>query len=260
MPSSAAMRVRQALRLGGGHASPLLPVPSAGFSASSQGGKPPWPGTQSVGQRRRRAAIHGAAPPLRPPAALLHKAPFHKVRCSRCAKAPLGAPHRCAPFGFMKQALCKVASAPASCVLSSGFGQALRAAHLQVACGHVCGPAPARPRASPLRGFGPRGLPVRPPRGLPQPAPRVRGAERHSGLRPLCISLSPICGGTWSRIIGNHKNGVQAHWLHSQTERGRSLDEKKPGTSPGFLLFTISCKSKTWVDTWVNTKSLLKPA
>ena len=37
------------------------------------------------------------APPLRPPATLLHKAAFQKVQGSRCAKSSLGAPHRCAP-------------------------------------------------------------------------------------------------------------------------------------------------------------------
>lgn len=83
--------------LGGRQASPLVPSAQAGVPVSGQGGKPPCPCTRSVDQRRRRAAIHGAAPPLRPPAALLHKAPFHKVPGSRCAKAPLGARHRFAP-------------------------------------------------------------------------------------------------------------------------------------------------------------------
>ena len=39
------------------------------------------------------------ARPLRPPASLLHNAALPSVPASRCAKAPLGAGHRCAPFG-----------------------------------------------------------------------------------------------------------------------------------------------------------------
>ena len=37
--------------------------------------------------------------PLRPPASLLHNAALPSVPASRCAKAPLGAGHRFAPFG-----------------------------------------------------------------------------------------------------------------------------------------------------------------
>jgi len=36
--------------------------------------------------------------PLRPPASLLHNAALPSVSASRCAKAPLGAGHRCAPL------------------------------------------------------------------------------------------------------------------------------------------------------------------
>lgn len=45
------------------------------------------------------------APPLRPPAALVHNAAFQKVQGSRCAKASLGAPHRCAPSRVSKTGL-----------------------------------------------------------------------------------------------------------------------------------------------------------
>ena len=51
--------------------------------------------------------------PQRPPASLLHKAPFCEAPASRYAKASLGAGRRCAPYGFTKQALCKVAEAGA---------------------------------------------------------------------------------------------------------------------------------------------------
>ena len=85
--------------LGGKHASPLWHVRRAGFLVSGHGGRPPWPSNRSVIQRRRRAASHGVAPPLRPHASLLHNAALPSMPGSRCAKAPLGAGHRCAPFG-----------------------------------------------------------------------------------------------------------------------------------------------------------------
>ncbi len=128
----------------------FAPVAPLGCLVSGNGGVPPLPGSQRVGQRRRRAASHGVAPPLRPPASLLHKAAFHKVRCSRCAKAPLGAPHRCAPFGFMKQALCKVASAPSCCVLSSGFWPGASRSTSASGLRPCMGPCP-RPPSGPRR-------------------------------------------------------------------------------------------------------------
>ena len=162
--------------------------------------------------------------PLRPPASLLHKAAFWKVWCSRCAEAPLGAPHRCAPSRVSKTGLMQsglrwvrshsrrrfpVACAPYAppsarpcgcrgtwalvrrCALR--FGQWPAASHV------VC--APAHPRASPLRGIGPRGLPVRPPRGLPQPARKPGGraalTRRHS-IRAVVYGVAPPHSGVWA--------------------------------------------------------------
>ena len=48
-----------------------------------------WPGHRVRGSCGAR--------PLRPPASLLHNAALPSVPASRCAKAPLGAGHRCAP-------------------------------------------------------------------------------------------------------------------------------------------------------------------
>ena len=159
------------------------------------------PSSRIVSQRRRWAASHGAAPPLRLHASLLHKAPFPKVRGSRYAKAPLDAPHRCAPFGYRKQALCKVAYA----------GQRARQPPSLPGRGYTpYAPSPGRPCVVLCPGFqsgasrivlvsglrpvmlcvppptvGPRRcaawlraeLPVRPPRGLPQSA-QNRGQRR----------------------------------------------------------------------------------
>lgn len=47
----------------------------------------------------RRVRGSCGARPLRPPASLLHNAALPSVPASRCAKAPLGAGHRFAPFG-----------------------------------------------------------------------------------------------------------------------------------------------------------------
>jgi len=61
---------------------------------SGQCGVPQWPGTTRLSR-----GVHGScgARPLRPPASLLHNAALPSVSASRCAKAPLGAGHRCAP-------------------------------------------------------------------------------------------------------------------------------------------------------------------
>ena len=57
-----------------------------------------WPGSHGM---RGSCGIR----PLRPHAALLHKAAFCKVLASRCAKAPLGVAHRCAPSRVSKTGL-----------------------------------------------------------------------------------------------------------------------------------------------------------
>ena len=82
--------------LGGNGTSPLDPVRCSVVSASGQGGVPPCPRTT-----RLSCGMHGSCGtrPLRPPASLLHNAALPSVPASRCAKAPLGAGHRFAPFG-----------------------------------------------------------------------------------------------------------------------------------------------------------------
>ena len=111
---------------------------------------------------------------------------FRPLEPDLCAKASPGAGHRCAPFGWRQQALCKVAFAGvgraavgASRVVCAplwvswhrGIGQALRALWSVSGLRPVmwCVPPPTlvlrRCAASALRA----GLPVRPPRGLPQP-------------------------------------------------------------------------------------------
>ena len=126
---------------------------------------------------------------LRPHASLLHKAAFQKVRGSRCAEAPLGAPHRCAPSrvsktGLMQSGLRWVRSH--SRRRSPGRGYTPYAPPSARPCGvpapwHQSGATrfvlvsglrpvmlclPRPPWASPLRGIGLRGLPVR-PQGAP---------------------------------------------------------------------------------------------
>ena len=97
-------------------------------------------------QCRRRAASHVCVPAPRrrkPHASLLHNAAFCKVSASHYAKASFCVCHRLAPFGFAKQALCKVACASgASSLPATGYGRGV--------------PRPPRPR---LPGF-PRGVPA----------------------------------------------------------------------------------------------------
>ena len=151
-----------------------------------------WKGHRCA--RRYSYATTVGTPPLRPPASLLHNAAFPKVRGSRYAKAPLDAPHRCAPFGHRKLALCKVACAgqragqPSSLpgrgytsyapspgrpcvVLCPGFQSGASRIVLVSGLRPVtwCVPPPTlgpRRCAAWLRAE----LPVRPPRGLPQSA------------------------------------------------------------------------------------------
>jgi hypothetical protein len=81
--------------LGGNGTSPLDPVRCSVVSASGQCGVPQCPATTRLSLVVRNIC---SPRPLRPPASLLHNAALPSVPGSRCAKAPLGAGHRCAPF------------------------------------------------------------------------------------------------------------------------------------------------------------------
>ena len=72
---------------------------AAYVSASGHGGVPPCPGFTKLSRGVRGVC---SVRPVRPPASLLHNAAFCKVQGSRCAKAPLGAPHRFAPIQVYK--------------------------------------------------------------------------------------------------------------------------------------------------------------
>ena len=85
--------------LGGNGTSPLYPVRCSVASVSGHGGVPPCPGSTRLSRGVRGFC---SVRPLRPHASLLHNAAFCKVQGSRCAKAPLGAPHRFAPFRVYK--------------------------------------------------------------------------------------------------------------------------------------------------------------
>ena len=123
--------------------------------------------------------------PLHGPSGL-HKAAFQKVPGSRCAKASLGAPHRCAPSRVSKTGLMQsglhwvrshsrlrspVAGAPYAPPSARPRGWrgtwalvrrcALRYSHWPTA-NHVVS-APAHPCASPLRGTSPTRWTARPP-------------------------------------------------------------------------------------------------
>lgn len=143
-------------------------------------------------QCRRRAASHVCVPAPRrrkPHASLLHNAAFCKVSASHYAKASFCVCHRFAPFGFAKQALCKVACASgASSLPATGYGRGV--------------PRPPRPR---LPGF-PRGVPAFflsqcasrrwPLRGLFSPPARPRGLVlRTSALCRLMAHPPPPRGG-----------------------------------------------------------------
>lgn len=107
--------------------SPVSVVPVSG-----QGGVPPCPGTTRLSRGRRGCCgVH----PLRPPASLLHNAALPSVPASRCAKAALGAGHRCAP--------CRV---KATGVMQSGlrWSRSHSRQRFPVACTPYA-PPPARP-------------------------------------------------------------------------------------------------------------------
>ena len=121
----------------------------------------------------RRGRGWCGAHPLRPPAALLHKAAFCEVVASRCAEAALGVVHRWrALTGSQNRPYVKWPALGWWACLALCMGQALRAVFWSVACGQsscVC-PRPPQGLTAARRRPPARVLPVRPPRGLPQPA------------------------------------------------------------------------------------------
>ena len=133
--------------------------------------------------------------PLRPPASLLHNAAFCEVCASRCAKAPLGAGHRFAPYrvkatGVMQSGLrwsrshsrrrfpvaCTPYAPPSArpCGCRGTWALVRRCALCawSVACGQLCGVCPRPPLCFAAARHQPCALvcPSAPPWGLPQPA------------------------------------------------------------------------------------------
>ena len=121
--------------------------------------------------------------------AKLHNAAFWKVQGSHSAKASLGALHRCAPSRVSKTGVmqnCLRWSGRQSSALPGRFApyvqssvalvlcwrcglcQALRALFLSAASPCIWCLPPAHPWGLLASQHRPRGLPVRPPRGLPQ--------------------------------------------------------------------------------------------
>lgn len=166
---------RQSLRLVAARHHRWCPVHRPGFQsaakAASRHARAPGVLISAAGGRRFMAQHPRCGHPLR-----FYIRP-HFTKCGAVAALKLRLVPRTAarPRGFMKQALCKVASAPASCVHSSGFWPGALRSNVASGLRPSMGASPRPPSgASPLRGFGPRGLPVRPPRGLPQPAQTPR--------------------------------------------------------------------------------------
>jgi hypothetical protein len=178
--------------LGGNGTSPLYPVRCSVVSASGHGGVPPCPAITRLSRGVRGLC---SVRPLRPPAALLHNAAFCKVQGSRCAKAPLGAPHRFAPFrvyktGVMQSGLRWIRShsrrrfpvvgtpyAPPSarpCGCRGGVASVRRCARCawSVACGQSWCVCPRPPLCFAAARHQPCALvcPSAPRGGLPQPA------------------------------------------------------------------------------------------
>lgn len=182
--------VQAALRASGAAhpTSPLFLSSSSVALVSGHGGVPPWPSRTRLSRSPSRFC---GARPLRPHAALLHNAAFCKVFASRCAKAPLGVAHRCAPSrvcktGVMQSGLRLVRARQPSAL--PGRWRALRTAGRSplvaaVAAGHwsgasrfvlvsgpsaspgCCSPPPTRRGLAAARHWPPRRLPVRPPGG-----------------------------------------------------------------------------------------------
>ena len=156
---------------------------------SGQCGVPQCPGTTRLSLGVCRS---WGTRPLRPPAALLHNAALPSVPASRCAKAPLGAGHRFAPYrvkatGVMQSGLrwsrshsrrrfpvvgtpyAPRAVRPCGCRGTWGLVRRCAQCFWSVACGQSCCVCPAHPWASPLRGIGPERSARPPPRGSLSP-------------------------------------------------------------------------------------------
>ena len=162
------------------------------LSVSARGSASPRAISRRFGQRRRRAASHGAALPLRPHASLLHKAAFAKLSAVATLKLRLVPPAAARPRGFANRPYAKwptlgsgrvsrqrspVATRPRAgacapwCLFGGGLsGQALRAVCLVSGLRPVMGVVLPRPPAGPRRcaalAHAPAAHP--PPRGLPQ--------------------------------------------------------------------------------------------
>ena len=168
----------------------------------------------------------------------------HFTKCGAVAALKLRLVPRTAarPRGFMKQALCKVASAPASGVHRPGFW-------------------PGASRSIPASGLRPgTAASPRPPPGPRRCAALARAAcpsapqggslsprNPHGGLRPPA-----------ARAYGAPAGHDAMHCAARRRDSERQSDEKKPG-KPGFVC-DATFKKSPWVKMWVNQKNLLKPA
>jgi hypothetical protein len=184
--------------LGGNGTSPLYLVRCSVISASGHGGLPPCPRITKLSRVVRGFC---SVRPLRPPASLLHNAALPSVSASRCAKAPLGAGHRLralrvkatgvmqsglrwsrshsrrrSPFAFAPYA--PPSARPCGCACTWALVRRSALCVWSVACGQSWGVCPRPPVGLAAARLWPRaGLPIRPPRGLPQSA-QNRGQRR----------------------------------------------------------------------------------
>ena len=142
----------------------------------------------------RRGRGWCGAHPLRPPAALLHKAAFCEVVASRCAKAALGVVHRWrALTGSQNRPYAKWPALGWWACLALCRGQALRAVFWSVACGQsscVCPRPPCGPHRCAASAPG-AGTARPPPKGAP------------SARAPLAVVVQALCKGSpprWTNV------------------------------------------------------------
>jgi hypothetical protein len=171
----------------------------------------------------------------------------HCIKCrSSRSQAPFVSPHRFAPFGFTQQALCKIAYA------GPGLSAACTPQPLRVLravacrpCGvlalwHISGAArrvlvsgfavylvfaPAHPWGLLASQHRPRGLPVRPPRGLPQNRAKSRRLRR----RPA---------GRCSRIAHQRSNRLNCAGLATPVAWGWNPNVYTSKSTPNILKHT----------------------